>query len=147
MHILRPSRRTLLRAGGALGLGLALGNTGEVLAGAHGKRRPGSLPHPHLPEGTDTIPEIEHVIILMMENHSFDNYLGLLGHGDGFRLRDGNPKAANRDDAGNVIRAFHMPSTCQLDGHPGQNWNASHLSYDHGRNDGFVRASGPVAMG
>jgi len=29
----------------------------------------------------------------------------------------------------------------------GQNWNASHISYDHGRNDGFVRASGPVAMG
>jgi phospholipase C len=29
---------------------------------------------------------------------------------------------------------------------PSQAWNASHISYDRGRNDGFVRASGPVAM-
>jgi phospholipase C len=29
---------------------------------------------------------------------------------------------------------------------PTQAWNASHESYDAGRNDGFVRASGPVAM-
>ena len=44
-----------------------------------------------------------------------------------------------------------MRSTCRRrassTGHPGQNWNASHISYDDGRNDGFVRASGPVAMG
>ena len=40
-----------------------------------------------------------------------------------------------------------MPSTCQLDAHPGQNWNASHTSFNNGRNDGFVKASGPVAMG
>ncbi len=29
---------------------------------------------------------------------------------------------------------------------PSQDWNASHESFDGGRNDGFVRASGPVAM-
>ena len=40
-----------------------------------------------------------------------------------------------------------MPSTCQLHGAPGQNWVASHTSFDNGRNDGFVKASGPVAMG
>ena len=33
-----------------------------------------------------------------------------------------------------------MPSTCQLDAHPGQNWNTSHTAFDNGRNDGFVRA-------
>ena len=37
------------------------------------------------------------------------------------------------------------PSPCP-DGAPSQNWNSSHESYDNGRNDGFVRASGPVAM-
>jgi phospholipase C len=87
------------------------------------------------------------VIVLMMENHSFDNYLGTLGRGDGFRLRHGNPVDVNADADGDPIRAFHMPSTCQLEGHPGQSWNASHLSYGRGRNDGFVLASGPVAMG
>ena len=40
-----------------------------------------------------------------------------------------------------------MPSTCQLDAHPGQNWNASHIAFNDGRNDGFVNGSGPVAMG
>ena len=65
----------------------------------------------------------------------------------GFPIHDGVPTAANPDGNGNLIHAFHMPSTCQLDGHPSQSWNASHISYDGGRNDGFVLGSGPVAMG
>jgi phospholipase C len=141
------SRRALLRGAGALGLGLAFGDCADVAAAVHRRRKPGALPHKHLPEGTDTLPQIEHIIVLMMENHSFDNYLGMLGRGDGFRLRHGQPTATNDDDAGNPVAAFHLPSTCQLDAHPSQSWNASHLSYDRGRNDGFVRASGPVAMG
>jgi phospholipase C len=48
---------------------------------------------------------------------------------------------------GRLVQAFHMPSTCQLNSKPGQNWVASHTSYAGGRNDGFVKASGPVAMG
>lgn len=40
-----------------------------------------------------------------------------------------------------------MPSTCQENGVPGQDWNRSHLSWDNGRNDGFVEASTAVAMG
>ena len=109
-------------------------------------RAPGSLPFPTLPEGTDTLPQIENIVVLMMENHSFDNYFGMLGRGDGFTLKNGQPHHANPDGAGNLIHAFHMPSTCQLSGHPGQNWNASHLSLQH-HNRGFVKASGPVAMG
>lgn len=139
------SRRVFLERAGLLGLGIGLAQPADL--SAHMRRQPGTLPFPKLPEGTDTIPQIEHVIVLMMENHSFDNYLGTLGRGDGFRMRGGRPSAANRDADGTLVRAFHMPSTCQQDGHPGQNWNASHLSYGHGRNDGFVRASGPVAMG
>jgi phospholipase C len=140
------SRRTLLRGAGLLGLGLTLGRPFEVAAAGR-RRRPGSLPHPKLPPGTDTLPQIEHVIILMMENHSFDNYFGMLGRGDGFHLVHGVPTAANPDAQGNLVHAFHMPSACQLNAAPSQAWNASHISYDHGRNRGFVKASGPVAMG
>lgn len=93
------------------------------------------------------LPEIEHLVVLMMENHSFDNYLGMLGRGDGFRIRHGLPTDANRDENGDLVRTFHMPSACQLDTTPSQAWNASHVSLNHGRNNGFVRASGPVAMG
>ena len=83
----------------------------------------------------------------MMENHSFDNYFGVLGRGAGLRLKNGTPTAANRDGTGSVVHAFEMPSACQLNGSPSQSWNASHISFHHGRNDGFVIASGPVAMG
>ncbi len=47
---------------------------------------------------------------------------------------------------GNKVIATHGSSPCQLDGEPSQSWNASHESYDNGLNDGFVKASGPVAM-
>src|SRR5262249_52284058 len=141
------SRRTVLRSAGLLGLGLTVGNwvgTAEAL----GRRVPGSLPHPRLPEGTDTLPQIEHVIILMMENHSFDNYFGTLyRHRVGLPIRHGLPAASNPDGHGNLIHAFRMPSACQLNGHPSQNWNSSHIAFNNGRNDGFVLASGPVAMG
>ncbi len=111
-------------------------------------RRPGSRPNPTLPEGTETLPGIEHIVVVMMENHSFDDHLGMLARSDGFKLdSSGKPLDANPTKDGRLLRAFHMPSTCQLDGAPGQNWVASHTSYNNGRNDGFVRATGPVSMG
>jgi phospholipase C len=111
-------------------------------------RRPGSRPNPTLAEGTDTIPKIEHIVIVMMENHSFDGRFGMLGRGDGYELdANGQPLDANPLPDGRLVRAFHMPSHCQLHARPGQNWVASHTSYDNGKNDGFVRASGAVAMG
>jgi len=109
----------------------------------------GSRPYPNLAEGTDTIPEIEHIVVVMLENHSFDNMLGMLGRGDGFTLdSSGQPTATNPDGHGELVRAFHMPTPCQLRGKPSQSWNASHVQYDHGTNQGFVVSkSGPVAMG
>jgi phospholipase C len=141
------TRRQLLQGAAALGVGAALGGTPAAWGAPRRHRKPGSLPFPHLPEGTDNLPQIEHIVVLMMENHSYDSYFGTLDRGDGFRMRHGRPAHANRDDTGTLIHSFHMPSACQLDAHPGQNWDASHISWDHGRNDGFVRASGPVAMG
>ena len=52
--------------------------------------RPGQRPQPDLPEGTDLLPQIKHIVVLMMENHSYDNYLGTLtGRGDGLPGRRG----------------------------------------------------------
>jgi phospholipase C len=111
-------------------------------------RKPGSRPNPTLPEGTDMLPKIEHIIVVMMENHSFDGRFGMLGRGDGFKLdANGKPLDANPMADGRLVRAFHMPSTCQLDRVPRQDWVSSHTAFDNGRNDGFVKASGPVAMG
>jgi len=165
------SRRSMLKGLGALAAGAALSACTSSSAKSSGPttttrrpsgspstspatnptptvvRKPGSLPNPSLPEGTETLPQIEHIVVMMMENHSYDDHFGMLKRGDGFELgADGLPLDANPYN-GKLLKAFHMPSSCQLDSHPGQNWNASHTSWDHGRNDGFVEASGPVAMG
>src|SRR5512142_2481520 len=86
-------RRGVLKAGLAAG---ALAGTGawRPAPGRRPPRKPGSLPFPELPEGTDTIPQIEHIVVLMMENHSYDNRLGMLNRpgADGFRFgHDGLP--------------------------------------------------------
>ncbi len=111
-------------------------------------RKPGSRPNPKLPIGTDTMPKIEHIVVLMMENHSFDDHFGMLKRGNGFKLgADGLPIDANPSPDGTYLKAFHMPSSYQLASHPGQAWDTSHTAYADGRNDGFVTGSGPVAMG
>jgi phospholipase C len=154
------SRRTLLKAGGGAALGLAAG-AGRLPAWARPIARaaqqlgPGALPFPDLPEGTPTTPQIEHIVVLMMENHSFDNVLGRLPQQSKSKSRQkvdglpvdakGKPNAVNRR-GGKAFRSALAPTPCQVEHHPGQNWNASHVSYARGRNSGFVRASGPVAM-
>ncbi|MBV9424070.1 MAG: hypothetical protein JOZ98_14235 [Solirubrobacterales bacterium] len=152
----RVTRRTLL--GAAAGAGAAIATRGlpawaRPVPGACRPRKPDSLPFPHLPAGTPSMRHIEHIVVLMMENHSFDNVLGLVPYQaagrelvDGLTRRRGRVVNFNPDANGNRIYAQHMSSPCQLVGQPSQNWNASHQSVDGGRNDGFVKASGPVAM-
>ena len=122
---------------------------GEALAalGRTTLRGPGSLPFPDLAAGTDTMPGIEHIVVLMMENHSFDNFLGMLGRGDGFTLgSDGLPTATNPYANGDLQHAFRMPTTCQ-NSTVTQNWKSSHLQYDNGKMDGFVITSQAESMG
>jgi phospholipase C len=152
------SRRGILQAGivaAAAGAGVAGLSSAASAADrsplGHSLRKPGSLPYPKLPEGTDTIPKIKHIVVLMMENHSYDNRLGMLQRpgADGFRLdHDGKPTATNPYANGDIQHAFHMPTTCQLTGFPSQTWLNSHTQFAGGRNDGFVESgSGPVSMG
>jgi phospholipase C len=143
-----PSRRGILKAGLAAG---ALAGTGawRSAPGWQGLRKPGSLPYPNLPAGTDTIPQIEHIVVLMMENHSYDNRLGMLRRpgANGFRLgRDGLPAAINPYANGDIQHAFRMPTTCQ-NSTVTQEWGNSHIQYDNGKMDGFVITSKAEAMG
>jgi phospholipase C len=138
-------------AGAPAGLaGAAASQTGSEATKA-ALRKPGSLPYPKLAEGTDTIPQIKHIVVLMMENHSYDNHLGMLRRAgaDGFKLgKDGKPTETNPYPDGKLQHAFRMPTTCQLSGKPSQSWTDSHIQVAGGHNTGFVRSgSGPVAMG
>jgi phospholipase C len=118
---------------------------------------PGERPRPDLDPGTDLIPAIEHIVVLMMENHSYDNYLGMLsGRGDGLPgAATGTPTPVNTLPNGQQVHSWHLPDTTQVGGDPTQTWNASHISYDDGSCGGFatsvwqtVPGSGPaVPMG
>ena len=100
--------------------------------------RPGERPRPDLPEGTDLLPQIKHIVVLMMENHSYDNYLGTLdGRGDG--LPDGEQAANPRRD-GTPVKPFHLRDTSQVKDDPKQSWHAAHLQWNNGACDGFVRS-------
>jgi len=110
-------------------------------------RAAGSRPYPGRPVGTDQVPKIEHIVVVMMENHSFDNILGLIGRGDGFTLgRDGQPTAKNPDGHGDDVHAFHMPTECQTKG-VGNDWKVAHEAYDNGTCQGFVTSTTAEAMG
>jgi phospholipase C len=102
----------------------------------------GARPRPDQPEGTDLLPQIRHIVVLMMENHSYDNYLGMLaGRGEGLRLGpDGTPAAVNYLPNGQAFPAHHMASTTQVKNDPSQNWRAVHIQYAGGRCDGFAAA-------
>jgi phospholipase C len=101
---------------------------------------PGDRPRPDLPTGADLIPKIKHIVVLMMENHSYDNYLGTLaGRGDGLPIGpDGAPEAVNELPNGQRVTAHHLTSTTQVGGDPTQTWNASHISYADGTCGGFA---------
>jgi phospholipase C len=103
---------------------------------------PALLPRPDLPEGTELLPQIRHIVVLMMENHSYDNYLGMLaGRGDGFTLGpDGQPVGSNANLAGTPVPLRRAALTTQLPGVPTQSWHASHIQFADGACDGFVRS-------
>src|SRR5438445_721615 len=103
---------------------------------------PGDRPRPDLPAGTDLLPQMRHIVIVMMENHSYDNYLGLLtDRGEGLPLGpDGAPDVINFLPNGQAFRAHHMTSTTQVKNNPSQNWHASHIQYADGRCDRFAAA-------
>ncbi len=96
--------------------------------------------------GESGIPQIETLVLVMLENHSADNVLGMLPslaprrrrYFDGLPVnRRGVPVASNPDGRGRRVHSFHAPDVCPSEGLT-QNWNSSHRQYDHGTNDGFV---------
>jgi phospholipase C len=92
--------------------------------------------------GADCLPQIEHIVILMMENHSYDNYFGMLtGRGDGLPLDEhGAPSPTNMGGNGVPVRMRRFEGTRQKAGVPTQSWNASHIQWDGGSCAGFVRS-------
>lgn len=107
----------------------------------------GARPDPSKPEGTDLLPAIEHIVVLMMENHSFDAYFGTLGRGDGFTLGpDGKPDHVNLAADGTPVRSWPIGTPDQAGFQVRLGWNNVARQVNGGAMDGFVTHSGPDAM-
>ncbi len=108
-----------------------LGATAAIpaLAGCGDDTETGPEPEPE-PEAA-----VDHFVILMMENRSYDHYLGsraLEGlPGDGLTS-----DMANVDLAGTPHPVYREDVLCVAD--PPHGWDSSHLQFNAGANDGFM---------
>ena len=143
------TRRAFLRYGGSLGLaaaGLPGGSLWRTAAAAGSiVHRPDSLPDPRVPAGTvnEAMP-FDHIIVIMMENHSFDNALGALAHSGqpnarGLRFSPAGIALNSNPGPSGRVRSFALPTAAQPPA-CSQSWNATHAQIDGGKMDGFVRS-------
>jgi phospholipase C len=121
--------RTAASAGLAAGLGLTL-DPDTVIAEAARRQRRVALPSPrNLP--------IDTIVVLMMENRSFDHYLGWLPGADGRQagLTFTDPHGAKHE----THRLVNFYQSCGfLD--PDHSWEGGRTELDGGRMDGFLRS-------
>jgi phospholipase C len=83
--------------------------------------------------------KIKHLIWIIQENHSFDNYFGTFPGADGIPSGTCLPVLPG---SSRCVKPFHITATnlpiCDL----GHEWQVAHAAYDNGRMDGFVWAEG-----
>jgi phospholipase C len=99
------------------------------------------VPQAKMPPGFE---KINHVIWIIQENRTFDNYFGTFPRADGFQPSTCLPNMPGSTDC---VAPFHMPDGapfCDLD----HSWRIAHAAFDNGKMDGFVWAEGsPYTMG
>jgi len=80
---------------------------------------------------------IDTVVVLMMENRSFDHYFGALTLEEGRTDVDGlTSDMSNPHPDGSDVSPMVSQVNCLHD--PPHSWSASHAQFNEGRNDGFV---------
>jgi phospholipase C len=106
----------------------------------------GALPQqtlgPSAPLG-DEIP-IDTIVVLMMENRSFDSYFSHLGsYAKRTDIESAADTTTNPDrtgpDPGALHPYFHAPHLCLLD--TNHEWSGTHTEWNNGKMDGFVEAN------
>lgn len=136
------SRRAILQMGAAA---LAAEAFGETIAKA--LAIPASSP-------TGTIRDVEHVVIFMQENRSFDHYFGALRGVRGFsdprplRLPNGDAVWKQPDQHGGVVQPFRLDSSSTSAAHMASldhSWKGSHARWKN--HDAWIAAKTPLTMG
>ncbi|OTG82925.1 phosphocholine-specific phospholipase C [Acinetobacter sp. ANC 4648] len=105
---------------------------------------------------TGTIQDVEHVIILMQENRSFDHYFGTLkgvrGFGDRFTIPLANGRSVwqQQRSNGNVLTPYHLDGTAnnaqRTSGTP-HSWSDSQKAWDNGRMSNWPTHKTDTSMG
>jgi phospholipase C len=85
-----------------------------------------------------SIHKIQHVVIIMQENRSFDNYFGTYPGADGIPMKNGVPTVCNPNPRDNTcIKPFHSRNDVELGGPHGAGDTVP--SVNGGKMDGFVK--------
>ena len=127
----RIDRRTVLKGAGALGIaGLAgpLLPAVEALASSNGGRS-GTTP-------------LNHIVVDMHENRSFDHYYGFAPFAGSFGVP---PGYSQPDGRGGSVQPHHFTSLASPD--IGHSWTATHAEWNQGGMDGFYTTDGINCMG
>jgi phospholipase C len=135
-------RRTILRGLGAAALGAALPDSIKRALAIE----------PKIVSGT--IQDVEHIVVLMQENRSFDHYFGTLRGVRGFSdpravtLPSGNPVFQQPNGSGTLL-PNHPPEPLmgyQFIGDLPHGWSDAHAAWNNGNNDGWIAAKGTETM-
>ena len=106
-------------------------------------------------DSTGTIADVEHIVVLMQENRSFDHYFGTLRGVRGF----GDPRAVTLPNGHSVFRQPDGAGGQTLPFHPDgsdlglkflkdlqHDWATTHYAWNEGRYDQWVPAKSPLTM-
>jgi phospholipase C len=120
------NRRNFIRAA-------MVGTSGALLSGTAGSlfAKTGTLPKPNKSG-------IEHVVLVTMENRSFDHFLGWLTAANGMQAG-----LSYADAAGNVHPTYTLNPDFQGCGHPDpdHSYGGGRIQYDSGKCDGFLQTA------
>jgi phospholipase C len=86
----------------------------------------------------ELLANIDHIVVVMMENRTFDHYFGSLTAVEGLPVDGLTGSESNPTLMGDPVAVFNT-SKWVHDEDPPHGWTASHEQFNAGANDGFVR--------
>ncbi|MEO6982145.1 MAG: phospholipase C, phosphocholine-specific, partial [Edaphobacter sp.] len=106
---------------------------------------------------TESLQDVEHIVILMQENRSFDHYYGTMSGVRGFRDRITVPLSEGRTvweqrsrSGGEMVLPFHLDTAktrAQCVKSLDHGWKSGHEAWNGGRYDGWVDSKSALTMG
>ena len=93
--------------------------------------------------GATTASPVKHLVVIVMQNHSFDNLFGTFPGANGFT--PSSPGYSQADASGNLVTPHLLTNTNPADLNHG--WTTYHNEWNNGAMDGFAKTDGADAMG